>query len=112
MTKVYHARYKCIKVNFVKDESDWLDQIFTEDDLECIKPPKTSKTPVRKPVEDFNKQKQRRSKQFGESCERALLDYYVIHDEHLLKMARASQEARGEVEKTVIFKGMSNLVIN
>ena len=75
MHKTYHVRYKCHKVNFVKHKSDWLDQVFTEDDLECIKPTKTSQTSVRKPFEDLSdKQKQRRSKQFGESTERALID--------------------------------------
>ena len=92
MASVYHVRYKRKKEEFVKKKSDWLDQIFTEDDLECIKPPKKSQTPVRKPFQDLsNKQKQRRSKQFGESTERALLEYYVMHDDDLLKMARAGQ---------------------
>ena len=91
MTRVYHERYKRKKVHFVKEKSAWLDQIFTEDDLECIKPPKTSKTPVRKPFKDLsNRQKQRRSKQFGESCERDVLEYHVMHDVHLVKMAQAA----------------------
>ena len=91
MHRVYHVRYKCHKVNFVKHKSDWLDQVFTEDDLECIKPPKTSKTPVRKPFKDLsNRQKQRRSKQFGESCERDVLEYHVMHDVHLVKMVQAA----------------------
>ena len=92
MHKVYNVRYKCHKVNFVKHKSEWLDQVFTEDDLECIKPTKKSQTPVRKPFQDLsNRQKQRRSKQFGESTERKLLEYYVMHDDDLLKMARAGQ---------------------
>ena len=93
MASVYHVRFNRNREEFVKKKSNWLGQIFSDDDLELIKP-KTSKSPVRKPFADLSKrQKQRRSKEFCEN-NKEILEWLVLHDKQLKMLALNAQAKR------------------